>query len=192
MTLPANLPIHEVPAGPTILTKPWTAGRAPSPPPILTAPWTADQVANLNRHQQAGVFHPFTCGRREQHPDDPGVLVATVDGWICPADGCGYGQAWAHPFMAAPPTPAMVAHEQVWAEARALAANPRPCLLHEDIHPGYGLECMRAYARWLVDHRPLVGQAARDAYALEVEQRILDRLVRQHTPAHRINPALSK
>jgi hypothetical protein len=161
-------------------------------PTFVAAPWTDDQVANLNWHQTARLFHPFTCGRREHHPDNEGVLAAEPDGWVCPANGCGYQQGWAHPHMTKPPTQAMVAAEAQRARMRALAAKPRPCLLHEDIHGGHLIECMGAYARWLADHRPLVGQAARDAYALEVEQRILDQLVRQHAPAHRINPALSK
>jgi hypothetical protein len=164
-------------------------------PTFVAAPWTDDQVVNLNHYQAAGLFHPFTCGRRDEHRDNPGVLVAERDGWRCPAAGCGYRQTWAHPFMVEPPTAEMLAHERRWAEARVIAAQPRPCLLHEDIHPDYGLECMRAYARWLVARRPVVGRPAREAYALEVEQRILDRLIREHAPAHtrsRINPALSK
>jgi len=164
-------------------------------PSFVAAPWSDEQLENLNRYQTAGLFHPYTCGRRDEHPDDPGVLVAERDGWRCPADGCGYRQTWAHPFMAAPPSPAMRAHERRMAEARVIAARPRPCLRHEDIHPDHGLECMRAYAHWLTEHRPLAGQAARHAYALEVEQRILDRLIRKHAPARtrrRINPALSK
>ncbi|MFF1284352.1 hypothetical protein ACFVY4_26870 [Streptomyces sp. NPDC058299] len=164
-------------------------------PTFVAAPWTDDQVANLNRYQRAGVFHPFTCGRRDEHRSDPGVLVAERDGWRCPAADCGYRQTWAHLFMATPPTPAMAERERQLAELRAAAARPRPCLLHEDIHPDHGLDCMRAYARWLADRRPLTGRPAREAYALQVEQRILDQLVREHAPAHtrrRINPALSK
>jgi hypothetical protein len=179
-----------LPVNPAILAPDYTG------PSFIAAPWTDDQVENLNRYQGwAGAFHPFTCGRREHHPDDPGVLVAERDGWHCPAAGCGYRQTWAHPFMAAPPTPAMAERERVVKELRAIAARPRPCLLHEDIHPNHGIECMRAYARWLTEHRPLVGRPARETYALEVEQRILDRLVRRHAPRstrRRINPALSK
>lgn len=156
------------------------------------APWTDDQVRNLNRHQQAGMIHPFTCGRRDEHRENPGVLVAEPDGWRCPAPGCGYRQTWAHPFMAAPPTEAMLKWERAARDLRALGARARPCLLHEDIHPDQGLECYRAFVQWLRRHRPLVGQPARDAYALEVERRMLDNLVREHAPAHRINPALSK
>jgi hypothetical protein len=162
-------------------------------PTILAAPWTADQVDNLNRYQRLAAYHPFTCGRRDEHPDDPGVLVATPEGWDCPADGCDYRQGWAHPFMAAPPTPAMEARERERAALRARGARPRPCLLHEDIHPHEPI-CLLAYGKWLSDRQHLVGRLARDAYALEVEQRILDRLVREHAPAttRRANPALSK
>lgn len=173
-----------LPANPTIQTPDHTASS------FVTAPWTDDQVANLNRFQQVGVFHPFTCGRRDEHGDDPGVLLAERDGWHCPAAGCGYTQTWAHPFMAAPPTPAMVVAERRMATLREAAARPRHCLLHEDVHLGYELECMRAFVKWLA-RQPLVGRPARAAYALEVERRILDNLVRQHAPAHLINPALS-
>jgi len=77
---------------------------------------------------------------------------------------------------------------------RAAADVPRPCLLHEDIHAGHDLDCLTARGRWLRDRPHLTGRAARDAYALEVEQRILDRLIREHAPAgtRRINPALTK
>jgi hypothetical protein len=174
-----------LPVNPAILTPDLTF------PTFIAAPWTDDQVDNLNRHQRAGLVHPFTCGRREHHRDHPGVLVAERDGWHCPAPGCGYRQTWAHPFMTAPPTRSMAELERAREELRALAARPRPCLLHEDIHPDYGLECMRAFVQWRSNHRHLVGRAAREAYALEVEQRILDNLVRQHAPARLINPALS-
>jgi hypothetical protein len=176
-----------LPANPQILDAPTIDG-----PTFVAAPWTDEQVANLNRYQRAGVFHPFTCGRRDEHRDNPGVLVAETDGWHCPAAGCTYRQEWAHPFMAMPPTRAMAAAEAQRARMRALAAEPRPCLLHEDIHGGHLLECMATYTRWLADHQPLTGQPAREAYAREVEQRILDRLVREYAPAHTINPALSK
>jgi hypothetical protein len=175
------------PVNPQLLDAPHIGG-----PTVTAAPWTDGQVANLNRYQRAGVFHPFTCGRRDEHRDDPGVLVAGRDGWTCPADDCDYRQAWALPFMAAPPTRAMAAAEASMQRMRKLAAEPRACLLHEDIHGDYGLECMGAFAQWLAAHRPLVGQPARDAYALEVEARILDRFIRGDAPAELINPASSK
>jgi len=164
---------------------------------LLQAPWTAAQVDNLNAYQAAGYFHPFTCGRRDEHRDNPGVLVATVDGWHCPADGCPYVQTWAHGFMAEPPAPIlrpMTERELNLARMREIAARPRPCLLHEDIHPNHSNDCARTFAQWLIDHRHLVGRAAHEAYALEVEQHMLDRLVRQHAPAatRQLNLALSK
>jgi hypothetical protein len=74
----------------------------------IEAPWTDEQVANLNRWQENGRVHPFTCGsgdrmdaahRKIQERDggDFGQLVATLDGWVCPA--CDYRQNWAHDFM---------------------------------------------------------------------------------------------
>jgi hypothetical protein len=71
----------------------------------VSSPWTDEQVAHLNAFQQAGRFHPFTCGLRDQHRDNPGILVAARDGWSCPANGCDYRQNWAHPFMAGPLPP---------------------------------------------------------------------------------------
>lgn len=74
-----------------------------SSPPL---PWTAEQVEALNRFQQSGRFHPFTCGNRlseshrqyaRDHGGDVGQLVATTDGWICPV--CDYTQDWAHGAM---------------------------------------------------------------------------------------------
>jgi hypothetical protein len=165
--------------------------QAPEHTGPFVAPWSDDQVDNLNRYQRAGLFHPFTCGRRDDHRDDPGVLVAERDGWHCPAAGCGYRQTWAHPFMAAPPTPAMLEWERARTELRVIGARPRPCLLHEDIHPDHGLECMRAFVEWRGGRQHLVGRPAREAYALAVEQRILDNLVRRHAPARLVNPALS-
>jgi hypothetical protein len=62
--------------------------------------FTPDEVKSLNEYQQAGAFHPFTCGgdrTDENHLDGEGLLVATEDGWICPY--CDYKQGWAHDFM---------------------------------------------------------------------------------------------
>lgn len=65
---------------------------------MTKTPWPQDFVDRLNAHQQAGEFHPYTCGNRkniqETHADGEGVLVATVDGWKCPY--CDYRQDWAH------------------------------------------------------------------------------------------------
>ena len=59
------------------------------------APFSGEQVNNLNKFQRLGSFHPFTCGKRDQHPDDEGVLVAYEEGWKCPVDDCDYTQNWA-------------------------------------------------------------------------------------------------
>ncbi|MEE1838134.1 hypothetical protein [Streptomyces sp. SP17KL33] len=168
-----------------------TASTQTSEPTFIAAPWTDEQVANLNRHQSAGILHPFTCGRREHHPDNPGVMVAATDGWHCPADGCGYRQSWAFPAMTKP-LPLTPPQQRIKDMLSAAADIPRPCLFHEDIHTQHGIDCIRSRTEWLAAHPHLRGQAARDAYAIEVEQRILDQLVRQHSPARRINPALSK
>jgi hypothetical protein len=74
----------------------------------IHAPWTAEQVKVLNDFQSLRRIHPFTCGsgnRRDEahrayqaeHGGDFGQLIATPDGWICPA--CDYKQNWAHSFM---------------------------------------------------------------------------------------------
>jgi hypothetical protein len=66
----------------------------------VRAPFTPQQVEALTRFQTGGWWHPFTCGRRNDHRHDEGVLVATVEGWVCPAQECHYVQDWAHWFMA--------------------------------------------------------------------------------------------
>lgn len=76
----------------------------------VICPFTDSQVAALNRWQQDGRFHAFTCGNdrhdeahkkyQAEHGGDYGQLVATKDGWVCPVPGCGYTQQWAHEFMA--------------------------------------------------------------------------------------------
>jgi hypothetical protein len=63
----------------------------------IRAPWTSEQVAALNRFQQYGGMHPFTCGG--EHPFSNPTLVAQTDGWHCPARHCDYRQDWAHAFM---------------------------------------------------------------------------------------------
>ncbi len=73
---------------------------------IVWAPFTAEQVEALNAYQVDGWMHPFTCGPCRDTlgtitPDgalDDRLLVATVDGWVCPT--CDYTQNWAHAFMA--------------------------------------------------------------------------------------------
>lgn len=68
----------------------------------IRAPWTPEQVENLNRFQQQGGMHPFTCGN-DQHGVNV-VLMAHRDGWHCSDPGCSYRQDWAHAFMADPDT----------------------------------------------------------------------------------------
>jgi hypothetical protein len=75
----------------------------------LIAPFTQDQVEALNRFQESGSMHPFTC---PDHSDTS--LVATEKGWTCPhrimfepgsriaSVQCDYTQNWAHKFMADP------------------------------------------------------------------------------------------
>ena len=70
----------------------------------ISAPFTPEQVMALNRFQTSGEMHPFTCGQRDEHPEDPGILVAINHGWVCPA-ACDYEQDWAHDFMAATTPP---------------------------------------------------------------------------------------
>jgi hypothetical protein len=68
----------------------------------IRAPFTPEQVAALNQFQNVRWFHSFTCARRVDHPACSGVLIATTEGWHCPAASCGYTQDWAHGFMANP------------------------------------------------------------------------------------------
>jgi hypothetical protein len=66
----------------------------------IKAPWTYEQVEALQLYQDSGIFHPFTCGNRDDHPvvhGDKGILIPTVRGWIC--QFCDYTQDWAHPAM---------------------------------------------------------------------------------------------
>lgn len=64
----------------------------------IKAPFTPEQVAALQFYQDSGVFHPFTCGNRENHPPEMYRLTPTVRGWIC--QFCDYTQDWAHSMMA--------------------------------------------------------------------------------------------
>lgn len=62
---------------------------------IIRAPWTQKQVDDLNQMQQSGTVHPYTCGGErtdKDHIDGQGILVATVNGWVCPY--CDYKQNW--------------------------------------------------------------------------------------------------
>lgn len=80
----------------------------------IEPPWSVQQVAALNRWQHCGWVHPFTCGSDNRMDTahkayalalntDEGALIATPNGWFCPA--CSYTQKWAHAFMAEPLPP---------------------------------------------------------------------------------------
>ena len=58
-----------------------------------------DEVRSLNAFQRSRVRHPYTCvnGRRSNHLDREGVLVATERGWLCPY--CDYTQTSARAWM---------------------------------------------------------------------------------------------
>jgi hypothetical protein len=64
---------------------------------LVKAPWTAEQVDTLNRFQNLGYVHEFTCGNDHEGSR---ALVATRAGWICP--NCDYRQDWANEAMFAP------------------------------------------------------------------------------------------
>ena len=70
----------------------------------IDAPFSPDQVQRLNEWRAAPGVHPFTCANRgdgdHRRTTDLGVLVATVDGWICP--DCSCTQRWAHQSMTEP------------------------------------------------------------------------------------------
>lgn len=59
-------------------------------------PWTQEQIDALNKWQQAGYVHPFTCANEHS---EPRALRACESGWVCDHDTCGYTQHWAHAFM---------------------------------------------------------------------------------------------
>lgn len=66
-------------------------------PVIRRHPWTQETVDALNERQKSGTVHPYTCGGNRTdaaHLDGEGVLVATVNGWMCPY--CDYRQDWFH------------------------------------------------------------------------------------------------
>jgi hypothetical protein len=58
--------------------------------------WSPENVRLQNYYQIVGVFHPYTCGGKNKLGQDCRTnLVATKNGWVCPA-GCGYMQDWSH------------------------------------------------------------------------------------------------
>lgn len=71
---------------------------------IINAPFTLEQVRALNRYQEQGWFHPFTCPMPTHQREVK--LVAKVRGWVCEQyPDCPYVQDWAWRFMADPPPP---------------------------------------------------------------------------------------
>lgn len=60
----------------------------------LRAPFTPEQVEILNRYQERGDLHPYTCPNWHGEPAVRRNLVATESGWIC--RHCAYTQNWAH------------------------------------------------------------------------------------------------
>ncbi len=83
----------------------------------ITAPWTPEQVGSLSAYQDSGRFHPFTCPDHSQQ----GILIPTINGWIC--QFCDYKQDWAHAFMGEllPPDPIMEMIEKGKIERMAIA-----------------------------------------------------------------------
>jgi hypothetical protein len=73
---------------------------------LVLAPWDDDTVDALDDYQHVRIGHPYTCPRDHRDPDtgriDRGevVLDSTEDGFICPVEGCGYTQRWAHALSA--------------------------------------------------------------------------------------------
>lgn len=68
-----------------------------------TTPWADEIIEALNTFQRKASYHPYTCGgdrmdathrviKESFNLPDYGLLVATKDGWICPA--CNYTQKW--------------------------------------------------------------------------------------------------
>lgn len=80
---------------------------------MIEVPFTQEQVDALNRWQNLGHVHPFTCpnrmdGKHQSRPErggDLGALLATPSGWIC--GDCTYTQWWAHEFMLSDPPNAL-------------------------------------------------------------------------------------
>lgn len=79
----------------------------------INAPWTSEQVDVLNRFQQEGGAHPFTCAELHTEGRSP-VLEASHSGWYCPSPDCDFTQDWAFASMANP---------DAW--PKPLAANER-------------------------------------------------------------------
>lgn len=81
------------------------------------APFNEEEIKNINKNQENGECHPFTCCSPDNIPEclrvkattdrfeknldisynsiTEGILIATKDGLICP---CGkYNQDWVYP-----------------------------------------------------------------------------------------------
>ncbi|AXH59970.1 hypothetical protein [Pseudomonas amygdali] len=80
----------------------------------LEAPFSQPIAHALNQSQvgvgKGMVIHPFTCvnrgdGQHGEEGGDTGVLIATLQGWVCPH--CDYTQHWAHPVMASSTPPGL-------------------------------------------------------------------------------------
>lgn len=73
---------------------------------LVVAPWDDDTVSALMEWQGNRIVHPYTCPRDHRdlvtgHIDrSEQKLEATDAGWICPSEGCGYTQRWAHAMSA--------------------------------------------------------------------------------------------
>ncbi|MFF2674035.1 hypothetical protein ACFVTT_35385, partial [Streptomyces niveus] len=160
----------------------------------IRAPWTPEQVAALNRFQQRGRMHPFTCGNLHADSQSP-VLTATPDGWRCPTPGCGYEQDWAPDFMASV-SPASGVQPECGECGDTGACNGGPCALRTDTRPAPDTERDAVWAQAFADDamKPRadrqglirVGQAVAD----EEQQEMADGAVRFTAAIRRQNELL--
>lgn len=56
--------------------------------------WSPEIIAQLEKHQKSGKFHPYTCGIHTQR-----ALKPTENGWVCEEPSCTYKQKWFHPIF---------------------------------------------------------------------------------------------
>ena len=125
----------------------------------IQAPFTEDQVKRLNEYQRDGRSHPYTCGgnrsdeahrryAKEHGALDYGILVATVDGGVCPV--CNYRQSWGHtsPIHAGKPTIPDLLKEMLAAEVNELVAALRWAMMciPELEYYGYQIVCEHCHA----------------------------------------------
>lgn len=55
----------------------------------MNTEFTKEIIEQLNKRQQEGKYHPYTCDRSFSECQvelNDGVLIATENGWVCP---CG-------------------------------------------------------------------------------------------------------